>query len=648
MPSISQPFRVTQLPKISSLNNYAIQMEYLQVAEPLSLFENKINIGISAQSIAQYIVNPTPKLIYNLPIPSTHIVTACSVAEITSEENDVELQELWCYGLAASKNFSLNAISKPSISSATETQDHEEHVANQIQLPAKAISIQVRAGARNKITAVLENGLIQTYDHKLRLLKVNDLSFEGVGLVEHFTSGPNQDFMIVVGDLGDNKACFKLFELAEDPIASVELNSIVLEDVPIATSKFFYQFGKLYRLCNSKVSIYSLPNFQLQATTTLPFISDGEVISFKGISINRALVTVDNKIYLVDLLHNALLSERALPNFKTFQILSTAIIPGTSKDTNKTLAIGVSTKQGPNPGSALDLLNIDCGTGTLKDSLGKSFLKNENSSAVTKPLVDRLASEIKIYAYHDIFARLQKAKNLEAFDKIFFESLSITSDFYTERDRFLMDSSFLGDTVGAIFKKFDSHYPRALTYLLTHPLFPKSHTENLLANLRDSPRLFKQAVVTCPNLPLADLLQELFTVLNDELSMDISLRILQDFNQDAIKTEIKKLSKVDLHSFITFVTGEALDEEKSKNKSRLFQLLSLVLDAVGLFALETETLEKLSLYVSEHVDTVARNIELLELLDDKKINNAFSPLLSEGVTDKEQPYAAYSVDYIEL
>ena len=92
-----RPFRLSALPKIPSLNNYANQTDYLQVVDNLSPSANKVNIGISGSSISQYLINPTPKLVFNLPIPSTNIVTACDVVE------DAANTEVWCYGLEARK-----------------------------------------------------------------------------------------------------------------------------------------------------------------------------------------------------------------------------------------------------------------------------------------------------------------------------------------------------------------------------------------------------------------------------------------------------------------------------------------------------------------------------------------------------------------
>ena len=75
---------------------------------------------------------------------------------------------------------------------------------------------------------------------------------------------------------------------------------------------------------------------------------------------------------------------------KTFQLLKSAVINSEKSHNSKTIAIGISTKNGPNPTSSLEIINIDVGTNTLKDSLGKSFqVGNNDSSVILKPLFQR-------------------------------------------------------------------------------------------------------------------------------------------------------------------------------------------------------------------------------------------------------------------
>lgn len=130
----------------------------------------------------------------------------------------------------------------------------------------------------------------------------------------------------------------------------------------------------------------------------------------------------------MDLLHNAILSQRELTHVKTFQLLTTAIIPGNTAENNKTIAIGVSTKSDNNATSALDIVNINVGSGTLKDSMSKGFLTQDATEEVLNSLFDEQDDELdedgtSQFDYNQILSELEKAKSkTEKFDNVFFKS----------------------------------------------------------------------------------------------------------------------------------------------------------------------------------------------------------------------------------
>lgn len=671
MPSLSQPFRLTILPKIASLSNFALQSDYIQVNDStFSPTTNKITIGISGSSVSQYIVNPTPKLIFNFPIPSTNIVTACNVFEQKGSS-----EETWCFATMANKTSTLNLINKNQCQTNEEesgdSAPSDSSVTSEFKIKADDHVVDIKILNKKKIIVVLKNGKIQTYDFELKLLNSINMAYNNVRFVEHFHED-GKDFMFVLCDLENDKVCLKLFQINENietiNDSAIELTSTILENFPLENAKFCYQFGKFYKLTDDKILVYSLPQFQFQYSITLPMITDlkeGErVVSFKPISPNRILLTVNNKIYLLDLIHNSILSERELTHLKTFQLLKTAVVD-TNINQNRTLAIGVSTKFGSNPTSSLELLNVDVGTSTIKDSLGKSFQTSstENNVQSLKSLFDDendysdKEKQVKNFNYEKIYKELVDSKNdVTKFDDIFFKSFDIKKEYYTEKDRFIYNHEFLVQIIDLIFETFKEEYPKTFTYLLTDPLFPLERTKGLLARLNNHPRLFKQAIVTCPNLPLNELLAELFTISNGELSLDISLRILQDYTRDSIKKELKKLPKIEVENFIEFIIDEESDIKDTTNAPHLFQLLSLVVDSIGLFALDNAVLERLSKYIDEQVAIAQSNTELWHLLDYSNVlaykNDKFVTSTSKDSNTslklQEEVLPKYSVEYLDL
>lgn len=661
MPSLSQPFRLALLPRIASLSSFSAQTGYLKVADDLVPTSNKITIGISESAISQYILNPTPKLVFNIPIPSTNIVTACDVAQLYDQEgldeNDENLPlEIWCYSLKAGKSNTLNVAIKKNYSDNLIISSGESPEENKIKVKDQVVGIKIIIKDKT-IVVLLKSGLICFYDFQLKLLHSFDISYGDIGVVNYFNEN-SKDFMFVLCSLKDNKVCFKLFELSLKNNAALpvkELSSTILEDFSLAESKICYQSGKLYRLSGDQILTYSLPQCQLVQTIKIPMISASQVISMKPISTNRVLLTVNNKIYLLDLIHNSILSERELTHVKTFQLLKSAVINShidASNPDKRTIAIGVATKHGTNPTSSLEIINVDVGTGTLKDSLGKSFqISNKAASHALKPLFaeenEDDERDFEEFDYDKIYQQLVKNKNsISNFDSVFLK-LNIKKEHYTEKDRFVCDQEFFSKVLHLIFNNFEEEYPRALTFLLTHPLFPMDCTTNLLSRFREHPRLFKQAIVTCPNLPLQELLSELFSMENGELSLDISLRILQDYTTDMIKQEMKKLSKVDIQNFIDFIITSS-DEETVRNSRQLFQLLSLVLDSIGLLALEESLLNRLSDYIDRQVTIAERNSKLWFLVDGKHTARDFVNS-SSGITDmQKEAMPRYTVEYLDL
>lgn len=657
MPSIFQPFRLSVLPRISALSNYEVQPSYLRVSSDISPNSNKITIGVSESAISQYILNPTPKLLSNISIPSTNVVSACDVATLAEDK------EIWCYCVKSGKSHFLNASIKPADADAVlDGSANDNTEAFKIKMDSKVVGIKVIT-EYNAIVVVLESGLIQYYDFRLQKLCSLDISYPNVRVVNYFSEN-GKNFMFVLCEFEKNKVCFKLFELlyhdGKRQTSIQELSSTILENFSLDQSKLCYQSGKLYQLEGSSIKTYALPQCLLVQTTHLPMISDpnSQKVSLVPVSANRILLTVNNQVYLLDLAYSSVLSERTLTHAKTFQLLRSA--PLNDASSTRTLAVGVTTKNGTNPTSALEVINIDVGTGTLKDSLGKSFQSISNSKTHNlKSLFSDDESdagdnadsdEVVAFAYEDILKELSKNnKNINKFDNTFAKRLNIQDDHYTDRERFICDQDFLSKVVRLILDSFDQEYPKALTFLLTHPLFPANCTKGLLERLRNHPRLFKQAIVTCPNLPLEDLLSELFSIKNGELSFDISLRILQDYTTDMIKDEVKKLDKVDVHNFVSFVISPK-DEEfiQNKNANQLFQLLSLVIDAIGLFALDGVLLQRLSDYIEEQVYIAERNARLWSLLDaSNKTRDATGSLAGSSKT-KEQTLPKYAVEYLEL
>ncbi|KAH3900920.1 Utp8p SCDLUD_002380 [Saccharomycodes ludwigii] len=716
--SISQSFRIAALPKIASLNNFSKQTTYLQLTEssPVTEKSNFINIGISGSSLSQFIINPTPKLVFNHSIPSTNTVTAFDVLEIEDQPEHVDEQtdgtinsnvsarEYWVYGLLANNkvstlNFFTRTLNNNSTSDGVEpdSSNNTTTKVTTLKVDSKIVDLKILNKNSTIILIVFDNGLIQLRDLKniQKIVYSIDTLYECFNYSAFFVEN-DKTYLFTLSRLKPEKnnssntgIVYKLFNIDCTHHTIIELNTIVIEDFNIIEeiNKKFYNNGKYYQLNSSDkaIEIYQLPNFQFKAKIDVSNIfldiyqgsnqEEGKQeditkkISFKPVASSRCLLTVKNEIFLLDLQHQTLLTKRELSgNIETFQILQAGVISGSSKSSDSnTIALGVSTKHGSNPSSYLDIVNINVGNGSLRESLGKSFsLKRKEScgdkfASLMCPLFqDTNGKDEKDSVLVDFNKALKALGNLtndpSKFDETFFQVLKINQNGYymEDTDRFINNPKFISELVDTVLNSFIAKKisTKSFTYLLTHPYFPRTKTIGLLDRLRFDSRLFKQCIVTCPGLKLDELLEELFTIKNDELLLDLSLRILQDFSKDEIIKSIKQVSRVTITNFLEFIikrtdsTAEEEEEEEedddvdiSKDKLKampqLLQFLSLCLDSFDIFQLELSFLLKLNKFITEEISLVETNNDLLNLLsnNDKLTNKSAFTFTKEYKND---------------
>lgn len=630
-PTISQPFAITTVPRQSK------PVPILVSKNNLDANSNELNVAFSKYSLSKFIINPTPKLINAVPIPSNLIITAFDGKQVYATVSGSNKN---------AKNFTLYLNQN-----------------TKFNLPSKVVN--VLTDKDNITIAILENGIIQSY-HNNMLISIKSIPMKQISQVEFI----DNKFALIIGE-----SSVALYDIEN----WIELRvSTTLYESECQISQFenkIYKFSKT----NNKFHVYDLTTLNEIQSINIPFVKpNSSYVSFQPIAENQVYLAIDNEIYYLDLYLGSVLSYQIIKRLQWFQILNGSL--------DGSFIIGLSYNHNS---ISLDIINIEKGSGSLKESLGKGFqnlmprqditktLNNDFVTLKTLSLSDNKETVTYNYDYDDILKNLTDSiKDINKFDEVFFNRLNIEKDFYTEADRYIINQSFLSEVIELVLKNCsfdnDDSYPKTLTYLLTHPLFPIINTKNLLSRFKNCPRLYKQAVVTCPNLPLDELLMELFSIKNNELALDISLRILQDYNRDLIKKELKVLPKIDIHNFIKFIisTKDSENVNNSDNDnnnssdngsdimipSLLFQLVSLVIDSIGLFALDEDLLNKLSDYVNNMISIIEQNTELWYLLDSKMepiTKNKNGNHFNNSVVHTKQKNAKkvippYTVEYIDI
>lgn len=310
-------------------------------------------------------------------------------------------------------------------------------------------------------------------------------------------------------------------------------------------------------------------------------------------STNRVIVTKGSTVALIDIQYEALLSSLDLYSRSKEQnvnakpprnatLLSVPTVAGNTLRSKKTFALLVLKNTKENY-SQIQYVSIDVGLGKLRDALVSLPDSEENGAEnfisftpyISSNEISDVDAEVKYLneqvlknneEMRDVYKKLKEIKG--SGDMSLLESRMISylknapygeshsdNDFKVyeyEKDRFV-DPKFFKLCTLLLFNynaqtdsiSLDSeNIPEtALTYVLTHPLFPTPYATGLLRVLEVSPRLQRQAIVTCVNIPCHDFILELSSAENDEIFKDIVNRLIDEFSSEEITQETVKIMK---------------------------------------------------------------------------------------------------------
>ncbi|QPG74462.1 hypothetical protein FOA43_001792 [Brettanomyces nanus] len=416
-----------------------------------------------------------------------------------------------------------------------------------------------------------------------------------------------------------------------------------------------------------KIHLYSLPYTAKIKTVNIGkevFAKEPEdsTVSLLPVSTNRVLISKNSTLALIDLQYEAVISSLDLytrskevnGNAKpprSITLLQCPLVKGNSLKTRESFVL-LLLKNSKDDHAVMDHVTLDVGLGKLRDVLGKG-LHNEIEQSfvglpllVTKPefkssvkesatLFDRFKeASSKMSQTYDKLKKLHKGKKFDELESniVSFLKMDKADDieisenlkvFEVDKDR-IVDPWFIKKATLLLFDQnfngtiqfFESFVPeRALTYLLTHPLFPKEVTPGLLNALETSPRLMRQAIVTCPNIPCSDLIEQLSLVESEDIFKDIVARLIDEFSSERITEEtirllkkqssrsegnvnldkiIQKILKLNygyeiLNSFIDS-NGLVLSLHYSKNESQLIKLMNRAQSKINTLKQDTELL----------------------------------------------------------
>ncbi|VEU20206.1 DEKNAAC100969 [Brettanomyces naardenensis] len=406
-------------------------------------------------------------------------------------------------------------------------------------------------------------------------------------------------------------------------------------------------------------------------------------ISLLPVSTNRILVSKNSTLALIDIQYEAVLSSCDLyPRAKesngnakpprSITLLRSVVVKGNTLRTKETFAL-LLLKNSRDNNAVLDHLSLDVGLGKLSDVLGKGLHSEEGKKFVGLPLLvtgtefestakdsagllsrsnEASGKLVKVYSQMEKLRKLGKLEDLESYVVSFLKMSKAAESgenfvvpeswnenkglrvYEVEKDR-IVDPEFIrkvtlllfdkgeGDNCIALSEEFIPE--RALTYLLTHPLFPKHLTPGLLNVLSaSSPRLMRQAIVTCPNIPCGDLIEQLSLVESEDVFKDLVARLIDEFSSERITTEtVDLLKKQSSHSSGNVNLDRIIQKILKLNYG--YEILNSFIDSNGLvlslhYSKNETELSKLMTKAQEKIDNLKQNSELLSLVDQTLIS----------------------------
>ncbi|KAI0465168.1 hypothetical protein LJB42_000390 [Komagataella kurtzmanii] len=639
---ISDPYTISYLPRLG------VEVEGEQnykVANIESKDNNFIDIAISGSFVGTYILKPTPKLIWSHGLsPSTKV----NSINVVQNQDISEGSKNYLVGLSEKKKHSLSLI---------KYQESTNEQMLEVATDDAVVEIEELYRNSNIVFGLEQSGKVVLYDISVNITPIATLKptiGSEVRVVFHKFIPDGKGFLLIVERVNQSLSV-RLVGL--DTTSAFNASTHQLDG--LNAEIFEYNDGNLLALDakSKELSFFSLPELQKVKTISLSNVlenasSDNLLWSLKSVAPNRVLLSFKNDIYLLDTKYQSLLASFSTTSHKYITLLnSPSQVSGDTPTTRETFVVA-AVKNSKENLSKLKHYTVDVGTGKLSDSVGKSLNSKPSELFTAIPFLSPsfnpsnetrvLNTELKKVYEHLVTA--SASKDVKAWEKICVPFLrnnpldkilkgkantkfiKTDNEFHVHEpktDR-VVDYTFIGLICSLISDDLDLdafNPEKSLTYLLTHPLFPKEFTEGLLEKLKPHPRLFRQAIVTCPNIACIDLIYQLHGVENDEIVKDLLVRLSDEFKSETIAQETAKLANTknkdefDLNIVIS----------KIMRLNFGYEVLNAFVDSNGLalslnLSSTESNLSKLIDQVNGRIETLIENSEILTLVNQSLIH----------------------------
>ncbi|CAN3365162.1 U3 small nucleolar RNA-associated protein 8 [Diutina catenulata] len=643
-PGLSESYPLATLPRVSD-----VELEDRVVVAPMaSPDSNTIDFGISKSIISSYLIKPTPKLLWSYALSPSTVVDAM---ETTTTQD----AKVYAVGVTDKKKHRLLIISRPD-------SDPTAHETVEVPLTARIHQIKFY---KEGLYVIFSTGTISVFRRSESGSWDKD---ESQGIKNRrqvrwsdFITFNGQDLVVLVFQTV-KQVTYQLVAVEPSRIYEVETKTRSTSD----KFEWCYSSGYLYQLnvTGQEIERLDIARFETEKKISVAPLMEAAggddnsentntVAKIYAACADRLVLSYQASLFIINFKYGAVLAQQVCKSSRSYphpdQVVLRAVIPIKGLPRNcRTLAVYVNLKPKDN-NVDINLVTADVGTSRLSECLGKAISVYKRPaerafvgvSSVLDPdfVADAAAGGAELNEVFEALEKCAAARDVYKWERILIPYMkkepwpSIAASIkktkapkhakeYTfqemdeDTDR-IVDVAFITRVVALILRHNEDgqvesvdpdFFPEyTLMYLLTSPLFPVAYTTGLLQLFFVSGNitLLRQAVNTCPNLTVRELLIQLNNEVPDEVFGDLIQRLCTDFSMAEITNTFKELA-VDYAAQINLDKLLVRLFSVPKNRYALY-LLEVLIDVGGLFNWSDETVDTLNEFVERKVVALMAN-----------------------------------------
>lgn len=653
-PSITDPYSIFTLPRISDIEI----LKKVIVPTLKSSDSPVVDLGVSKSIISSYLLKPTPKLIWSYSLSPSTIIDCMDVL-------DLESSKQYIIGLTERRKFKLLLINRDGDNKTTTDEIKFSSRIAGLKFDKEFLYVLTEAGII-EVYKIEENKLIKQFQYGEECDQIVYYKF-----IDEHEYKSSSNLLLVI------KKVAGVFHIEVVSVSSTKIFSVINHESKedLTGSIFVFHQGVLYQLNQQTQEIKALKIEDLTTIKTIsvksliPEETELDEVSIHCPSGDRLVLGVKNTIYLINFKYSSLLVK--FENTGDVFINKVVSVGGTSSKNSDTFAIFLNFNSQEKT-IDLNIINLNVGVNKLSECLGKSITKHVEDFKGTPSIMNEAIekeNESNRKKLVECFKKLKTFRdqsNVKKFNALILSTMKPKGQsdlvFDVNKDS-IIDLNFLNEVLSLIFvsdgdelKFFNKEFipEESLIYLLTHPGFSYKYTKGLLHlfNETQQSRLLRQAILTCSNISIDELVKQFiefakvekievyeFEILNDLITRLVNEHSITEITQTFKKFEIDNLNQI-LINLIKFDTLQSL------------LLLQVIIDIGGLFNWSTNLIVPLESLVESKINALIANSYNLTLTNQALNNDQLDTILTitekSGGIELSQKIPQYSVDKLGI